>query len=151
MKDLGDLKDEHDFCDESEQNFMLMEWVAGSPDRATQECSWPQDEKGCVTLWAIGMILSLDHEENEYFSAQPLIRMKALHGDKAIHPKIPIEVHLKWRVNITCINQNQGTRCEFWITWFDWYWSKTEDKVGSLSHSIWSVRHKGESCSRIRN
>jgi len=25
MKDLGDIKDEHGFCDESEQNFMLME------------------------------------------------------------------------------------------------------------------------------
>jgi hypothetical protein len=39
MNDLGDLKDEHGFCDESEQNFMLMEWVVWSPDRATQECS----------------------------------------------------------------------------------------------------------------
>jgi hypothetical protein len=25
MKDLGDIKDEHDFCEESERNFMLME------------------------------------------------------------------------------------------------------------------------------
>jgi len=25
MKDLGDFKDELDFCEESEQNFMLME------------------------------------------------------------------------------------------------------------------------------
>ena len=51
------------------------------------------NERGCVTLWAIGMILSLDHEGNEHFSAQPLLRMKALHGGKAIHPKLPIEVH----------------------------------------------------------
>ena len=25
MKDLGDIKGEHDFCEESERNFMLME------------------------------------------------------------------------------------------------------------------------------
>jgi len=26
MRDLGDNKDEHEFCDEPELNFMLMEW-----------------------------------------------------------------------------------------------------------------------------
>ena len=44
-------------------------------------------------MWAIGTILSLDHEGNEYSSAQLLLRTKALHGGKAIHPKLPIEVH----------------------------------------------------------
>ena len=39
------------------------------------------------------MILSSDHEGNEYFSAHPLLRMKALHGGKAIRPKLPIEIH----------------------------------------------------------
>jgi hypothetical protein len=33
MIDLGEIKDEHDLCDESEWNFMLMDWVVWSPDR----------------------------------------------------------------------------------------------------------------------
>ena len=37
--------------------------------------------------------MSSDHEEIEYFSTQPLLRMKALHGGKAIRPKLPIEIH----------------------------------------------------------
>jgi hypothetical protein len=48
-------------------------------------------------MWAIGTILSLDHEGSEYSSAQPLLRMKDLHGGKAIHPKLPIEVHFDWK------------------------------------------------------
>jgi len=141
MKDLRDLKDEHDFCDESEQNFMLMEWVAWSPDRATQECSWPQNEKGCVTLWAIGMILSVDHEGNEYSLAQPLLRMKDLHfikdecDGKPIHPKLPIEVHLKWRVSITSIGHQ----------------SKSRNNMRVLNHLIWlaSIDNRGFECEFI--
>jgi hypothetical protein len=33
--------------------------------------------KGCVTLWAIRMILSSDHKENEFLSTPPLHRWKA--------------------------------------------------------------------------
>ena len=54
--------------------------------------------------------MSLDHEGNEYFSAQPLIRMKALRGDKANHPKLPIEVHLIGRVYITSIGHQSKSR-----------------------------------------
>jgi hypothetical protein len=71
MKDLGDIKDEHDFCEESERNFMLMEWVAWSPDRATRECSWPHSERGCVTLWAKWTITSLVTKEMSFFQFPP--------------------------------------------------------------------------------
>ena len=37
------------------------------------------------------------------------------------------------------INQNQETRCEFWITWFDWHRSVIEDINVKLFHSIRSV------------
>ena len=66
VRDLGDNKDEHDFCDESKQHFMLMEWVAWSPERETQECSRPHNERGCVTLWAIWTILSSGPGGNEF-------------------------------------------------------------------------------------
>jgi hypothetical protein len=45
MIDLGDIKDEHSPCDESEWNFMLMDWVVWSPDKASQERSWPHSER----------------------------------------------------------------------------------------------------------
>ena len=112
-----------------------MEWKGWFLDRATRECSWPQNERECVTLWAIGTILSSDHEGNEYFSAQPLIRMKALHGDKAIHPKLAIEVHLKWRVIITSIGHQSKSRNRMWI----------------LNHLIWlaSIGNRGFECKFI--
>ena len=100
MKDLGDNRDEHGFCDESGWNLMLMEWVVWSPKRATQEHTWPHSERGCVTLWAIGMIPSSSHEENEFYSTRPLLRWKASHfikdecGGKAFHYKLPIEVQM---------------------------------------------------------
>jgi hypothetical protein len=100
MIDFRDISDEHDPYDESEWNFMLVEWVVWSPDRASQECSWPRGERGCVTLWAIGMIPSSGHEGNEFLSTHPLLRWKASCfikdecGGKAIHPKLLIEVQM---------------------------------------------------------
>jgi hypothetical protein len=66
--------------------------------RIEQERSWPHNERGCVTPWAIGMIPNSDPEVNEFLSTHSLLRWKALRfikdecGDKAIHPKLPIEV-----------------------------------------------------------
>ena len=73
-KGLGDIKDEHSFCDEAEWNFMLMEWMAWSPDRATQECSWPHSERGCVIMWAKWTIPTSSHEGNEFLSTNLLLR-----------------------------------------------------------------------------
>jgi hypothetical protein len=65
------------FCDELEWNFMLMEWVVWSPEKETQQHSWPHNERACVTLWAIGTVPSSGHKGNEFLSTHPLLRWKA--------------------------------------------------------------------------
>ena len=56
------------------------------------------------------------HEGNEFLSTHPLLRWEASHfikdehGGKAIHPKLPIEVHLIGRVNITSIGHQSKSR-----------------------------------------
>ena len=56
------------------------------------------------------------YEGNEFVSTHPLLRYEALHfikderGGKAIHPKLPIEVHLIGRVNITSIGHQSKSR-----------------------------------------
>ena len=56
------------------------------------------------------------HEGNEFVSTYPLLREEALHfikderGGKANHPKLPIEVHLIGRVNITSIGHQSKSR-----------------------------------------
>ena len=60
--------------------------------------------------------LEFDHEVNEFLSTHALLRYEASHfikdehGGKAIHPKLPIEVHLIARVNITSIGHQSKSR-----------------------------------------
>ena len=70
-----------------------------------------------------------------FFSTQPLLRMEALHGGQAIHPKLPIEVHLKWRMNIISIGHQSKSRNKRWI----------------LNHLIWlaSIGNRGFACKFI--
>ena len=90
--------------------------------------------------------------QGKWVSTHPFLRRETSHG-KAIHPKLPIEVQLKWSVIVTSIGHqsNQGVRSEFWITWFDWHRSIIEDKDVILVHSIrsacplWSLDQKNES------
>jgi hypothetical protein len=95
---------------------MLMDWVVWSPDKASQERSWPHSERWCVTLWAIGTILSSGHEGNEFLSTHPLLRCKASCfikdecGSKTIHPKHPIEVQMIWNVIVTSTRHQSKSR-----------------------------------------
>ena len=122
-------------------NLMLMEWVAWSPDRETQEFSWSHSERGCVTLWVKWTIPSSGHEGNEFLSTHPLRRWKASHfmkdehGGKAIHPKLSIEVHLIGRVIITSIEHQSKSRIKKW----------------TLIHLIWlaSIDNRGYECEFI--
>ena len=105
------------------------------------------------------MCNSVGHMNNSKFgswgkwvSTHPFLRRETSHG-KAIHPKLPIDVQLKWSVIVTSIGHqsNQGVRSEFWITWFDWHRPIIEDNNVSLVHSIrsawplWSLDQKNES------
>ena len=56
------------------------------------------------------------HEGNEFLLTHPLLRLEASHfikdvrGGKENHPKLPIEVHLIGRVNITSIGHQSKSR-----------------------------------------
>ena len=86
------------------------------------------------------------------FSTQPLLRMKSLHEDKAIHPKLPIEVHFKWRVNITSIGHQSKSRNKMWVlNHLIWLASignrgfKCEFiSLDSIGMALWSIDQKGE-------
>jgi hypothetical protein len=56
------------------------------------------------------------HEGIEFLSIHPLLRWKTTPfikdecGGKAIHPKLPIEVQMKWSVIITSIGHQSKSR-----------------------------------------
>ena len=96
------------------------------------------------------------HEENEFVSTHPLLRYEALHfikderGGKAIHPKLPIEVYLKWRVNITSIGHQSKSRNKMWILnhliWLasigNWGFECKFISLYSIGMSLWSLDQK---------
>ena len=107
----------------------------------TQNCLFgPQS---CTSSFTMGpwTIPSSGHEGNEFLSTHPLLRWKASHfikderGGKAIHPKLPIEVHLIGRVNITSIGHQSKSRIKIW----------------TLIHLIWlaSIDNRGYECEFI--
>jgi hypothetical protein len=62
------------------------------------------------------MIPSFGHEGNEFLSIHALLRWKTMPfikdecGGKAIHPKLPIEVQMKWSVIITSNGHQSKSR-----------------------------------------
>ena len=50
----------------------------------------------------------------KWVSTHPFLRRETSHG-KAIHPKLPIEVQLKWRMIVTSIGHQSKSRSKMWI------------------------------------